>query len=260
MTELPSGTVALMFSDIEGSTRIVNAVGEDAYAEMLARHRSLLRVALAEHQGAEVDCRADELFAVFVSTEDAVAAALAIHGRMAALGDGGMKVRIGVNIGEPMLADDIYVGLAVNRAARICAAGHGGQLLVTAAVRDVIGDVWKVRDLGAHVLAGLPTPERIWQVSAPGGRDEFPRSGPSGRRQPVGGAVCAEAATACRASEMPPGGCEPVCRSWAPRHGCRWASWAERCSRLNGLPSVPAVSSTGSIQTGSQAGSTGNER
>jgi len=174
---LPTGTVALLFSDIEGSTRLVQRLGADAYATALAECRKLLRLAVAEHGGYEVDCRADELFAVFSGARDGVAAAVGMQRAVAAASwpDGGVvRVRIGLNVGDPVVADDVYVGLAVNRAARICSAGHGGQVLVSHTVRDVVGDACEFRPLGSYTLAGLPAPEPIFQVVIAGARLEFP--------------------------------------------------------------------------------------
>ena len=177
--ELPTGTVALLFSDIEGSTRLVQRLGEDAYAVALAecRRLALLRLAVTEHGGCEVDCRADELFAVFPGAGGGVAAAVAMQRAVAAAAwpdDGVVRVRIGLNVGDPVVADDVYVGLAVNRAARICSAGHGGQVLVSDSVRDVVGDAYEFRPLGSYTLAGLPAPEPIFQVVISGARLEFP--------------------------------------------------------------------------------------
>jgi class 3 adenylate cyclase len=120
--ELPTGTVTFLFTDIEGSTRLLGDLGE-AYAEVLAEHRRVLRVAWRRHDGVEVDTQGDAFFVAFGRASDAVAAAAdAQH----ALADGPVRVRMGLHTGEPAVSDEGYVGLDVHRAARIAAAGHGG--------------------------------------------------------------------------------------------------------------------------------------
>src|SRR5262245_41906359 len=124
MPELPSGTVTLLFSDIEGSTTLLHELG-DAYAEALAEHRGVLRAAFANNRGVEVDTQGDAFFAAFPRASDAVAAAAEIQSSLA---PGPIRVRIGVHTGEPQITDEGYVGLDVHRGARVCAAGHGGQV------------------------------------------------------------------------------------------------------------------------------------
>jgi class 3 adenylate cyclase len=197
MTEPPTGTVTMLFTDVEGSTALVHALGED-YGAVLQQHRSLLRRALADSGGYEVDCRADELFAVFQSAKDGVTAALAAQRLLAAHAwpEGSpVRVRMGLHTGEPGVEGGIYLGLDVHRAARIGAAGHGGQILLSQTTRDLVADGFEVRDLGSYSLAGLPVAERIFQLAAAGLRSEFPalrvesserRLNPSGlpRRRP----------------------------------------------------------------------------
>ena len=127
MREPPTGTVTLLFTDIEGSTRLLEEQGE-RYATLLAEHRRVLRQVFADHHGFEVDTQGDAFFYAFVSAGDAVAAASA---GQAALADGPVHVRMGLHTGEPTLTDEGYVGGDVHRAARICASGHGGQIVVS---------------------------------------------------------------------------------------------------------------------------------
>jgi len=164
MPELPSGTVTFLFSDIEGSTNLLRELG-DAYAEALAEHRGVFRAAFEEHDGVEVDTQGDAFFAAFARASDAVAAAAEIQSR---LGSGRVRVRIGVHTGEPQLTDEGYVGLDVHRGARVCAAGHGGQVLLSQTTRDLV-EV-EAFDLGEHRLKDLLEPQRLFQL----GTAEFP--------------------------------------------------------------------------------------
>jgi predicted ATPase/class 3 adenylate cyclase len=162
---LPSGTVTLLFTDIEGSTRLLHELG-DGYAALLAEHRRLLRQAFADHAGIEVDTQGDSFFYAFSRATDAVNAAdAAQHG----LASGRVRVRIGIHTGEPILTDEGYIGIDVHQAARIMAAGHGGQVLVSeATARLVKKDL--LRDLGEHRLKDMTGPQHLYQL----GDDEFP--------------------------------------------------------------------------------------
>jgi class 3 adenylate cyclase len=174
---LPGGAVTFLFADVEGSTRLVQRLGEDDYATMLAELRRVLRTAVGEHQGREVDCRADELFAVFEQAECAVASATAAQHALARVlwaHGSDVRVRMGLNAGRATVADGAYLGSAVNRASRICSAGHGGQVLVSQTVRDLVADTATWRELGEFVLAGFSSPERIFQLVIPGARQNFP--------------------------------------------------------------------------------------
>ncbi|MGZ4391832.1 MAG: ATP-binding protein, partial [Gaiellaceae bacterium] len=162
--ELPTGTVRFLFTDIEGSTRLLRELG-DGYAEVLAAHRRALRAAWQRHQGVEVDTQGDAFFVAFARASDAVAAATYAQ---LALAGGPVRVRMGLHTGEPLRADEGYVGFDVHRAARIAAAGHGGQVLLSQATADLAGA--DVRDLGLHRLKDLSAPERIFQL----GTDHFP--------------------------------------------------------------------------------------
>ena len=180
MPDLPTGTVTFLFTDIEGSTELVGRLG-DASSEAMAEHRRILREAVAASNGHEVDARGDEFFAAFQRTRDAVTAALAGQRQLAAHdwpGDTPLRVRVGIHTGEPLVGESGYEGLDVHRVARICAAGHGGQVLVSQTTRNLLeaGQVPEAefQDLGEHELRGLPRPERIFQVLAPDLPATFP--------------------------------------------------------------------------------------
>ena len=158
MASLPTGTVTFLFTDIEGSTRLLYELG-DGYADTLREHRAILRDAFARHGGMEVDSQGDGFFFAFGRAADALAGAREAQATL----DGPVRVRMGIHTGEPLLVDDGYVGIDVHRAARIAAVGHGGQVLVSESTRDLLGDVG-LRDLGSHRLKDLTSPERIYQV------------------------------------------------------------------------------------------------
>jgi predicted ATPase/class 3 adenylate cyclase len=166
MRELPGGTVTFLFTDIQGSTRLLHELG-DAYADALGEHRRRLRDAFARHGGFEVDTQGDSFFVVFPAAGDAIAAAADAQ---EALEGEPIKVRMGVHTGEPLVTADGYIGIDVHRAARIAAAGHGSQILISQATRDLLDSTLEVRDLGEHRLKDLTTPERIYQL----GHDEHP--------------------------------------------------------------------------------------
>jgi predicted ATPase len=165
MSELPTGTVTFLFTDIEGSTKLLHELGDD-YADTLAGHRRVLREAFARHGGVEVDTQGDAFFVAFARAKDALAAAA---DGQEALRDGPVSVRMGLHTGEPIVTDEGYVGLDVHRAARIAAAGHGGQTVVSQTTYDLAGSDG-LRDLGEHRLKDLSAPERIYQL----GDREFP--------------------------------------------------------------------------------------
>ena len=168
MRQLPSGQVTLVFTDIEGSTRLLDALGDD-YAAALAEHRRTVRDAATSHHGVEVDTQGDAFFFVFQHAADALAAAVAAQ---EALSAGPIRVRIGVHSGQPQLTGEGYVGIDVHTAARICAAGHGGQVLLSEATRTHLGRHREpvVTDLGLHRLKDLGRAEKLYQV----GRARFP--------------------------------------------------------------------------------------
>src|SRR5437016_8048789 len=132
MPELPSGTVTFLFTDIEGSTRLLHELG-DAYAGALAEHRRVLRDAFTRHGGVEVDTQGDAFFVAFARAGNALAAAADAQDAL----NGPIRVRIGLHTGEPLLTEEGYVGIDVHRAARIAAVGHGGQVLISQATRDL---------------------------------------------------------------------------------------------------------------------------
>ena len=166
MPELPSGTVTLLFTDIEGSTRLLRELRE-RYHAMLADHHRLLREAFDAHGGQEIGTEGDSFFVVFVRATDAVTAAAEAQ---EALEGGPIKVRMGLHTGEPVLIDDDYIGIDVHRAARIAAAGHGGQVLISQATRRLLDSTLDLGDLGEHRLKDLTSPERIYQL----GHEEHP--------------------------------------------------------------------------------------
>jgi predicted ATPase len=164
MMSLPTGTVTFLFTDIEGSTRLLHELG-DAYVEALAEHRRVLREAFGRHEGVEVDTQGDAFFVAFARASDAVAAASAAQSALA----GPIRVRMGLHTGEPLITDEGYAGIDVHRAARIAAVGSGGQVLLSQSTRDLVaGD--SVLDLGEHRLKDLTAPERIYQF----GEGDFP--------------------------------------------------------------------------------------
>jgi predicted ATPase/class 3 adenylate cyclase len=177
---LPLGTVTFLFTDIEGSTQLLRALGED-YRDVLERHATIVRQALAEHDGVEVGTEGDAFFAVFQSAPNAVAAAVSIQRSLAQehwpKGQS-LRVRIGLHTGEGRLGGDNYIGLDVHRAARIGAAGHGGQVLLSAPTRllveTALPDGVAVRDLGIHRLKDLDQPEHLTQLLVNHLDQEFP--------------------------------------------------------------------------------------
>jgi len=170
MRELPRGTVTFLFTDIEGSTRLTQDLGEH-YAELLAEHRRVIRRAFDTHSGVEVNTQGDACFAAFARASDAVAAAAEAQ---QALSHGPVRVRMGLHTGEPTVTADDYVGVDVHRAARIAAAGHGGQVLLSEQTARLLGDSTSLRDLGLHRLKDLTGPQRLYQLRIHGLQEEFP--------------------------------------------------------------------------------------
>ncbi|MBV8258731.1 MAG: adenylate/guanylate cyclase domain-containing protein [Actinobacteria bacterium] len=173
MTALPGGTVTFVFTDIEGSTALLQELG-DAYADVSRDHRRIIRRAFADHGGTEIDTQGDSFFFSFPRARDAVAAAVAAQ---RALRDhewpGGLpvRVRMGLHTGEPAVGEEGYLGLDVVRAARISAAGHGGQILLSETTRALIGNQLPegaaVHDLGEHDLKDIQH-EHIYELSLDG--------------------------------------------------------------------------------------------
>jgi class 3 adenylate cyclase len=180
MRNLPSGTLTFFFSDIEGSTRLLEALG-DRYSPLLERHRSIVRAAFGRDGGQEVNTQGDSFFAVFPEARAAIAAAVEIQRAMGAepWPDGTpIRIRIGLHTGQARLVAGDYVGLDVHRAARIMAAAHGGEIVASAATchdtGDDVTDGIRLRDLGEHRLRDLSAAERLYQVMADGLEADFP--------------------------------------------------------------------------------------
>ncbi|HEX2194853.1 MAG TPA: adenylate/guanylate cyclase domain-containing protein [Candidatus Limnocylindria bacterium] len=179
MQQSPAATVTFFFSDIQGSTRLLEALGA-AYAEVLERHRRILRAEFATRGAVEVGTEGDSFFAVFADARSAVEAAVAIQRALATedwSGGQPVRIRIGLHTGEAVLQGGDYVGLDVHRAARIMAAGHGGQIVISQATREAAGTLpmgVDVRDLGQHRLRDLSSHERLFQVVAEGLEAAFP--------------------------------------------------------------------------------------
>jgi predicted ATPase/class 3 adenylate cyclase len=166
VSDLPSGTVTFLFTDVEGSTRLLHELGARYYAEALAEHRRALREAFACHGGVEVDTQGDAFFIAFATAQAALAAAAQAQ---AELDEGPIRVRMGIHTGAPLLTEEGYVGADVHRAARIAAAGHGGQVLVSSATAALV-ETSHLRNLGEHRLKDLLAPERLYQL----GETDFP--------------------------------------------------------------------------------------
>jgi len=177
---LPGGSVTFLLTDIEGSTGLLQRLG-DRYAALLADVRAVIRSCMHRAGGREVDARADEFFAVFVRASAALEAALEIERglRSRAWPDAvGVRVRVGIHSGRPTLTDSGYVGLAVHTVARICSAAHGGQILLSGAAREAVGRArptgLRLRSLGLHRLRGLREAQAIFQVEGPDLLGRFP--------------------------------------------------------------------------------------
>ena len=180
MPSLPTGTVTFLFADIEGSTRLLQQLG-DRFADVLTDYRHLLRTAIREMAGKELDTQGDSLFAGFPRARDALTAAVSIQSSILRhpWPDGvSLRARIGLHTGEALAADVGYVGMDVHRAARICAGGHGGQILLSdttyALVAKSLPEGVSLRDLGEHLLKDLAHPHRLFQVMAAGLPTDFP--------------------------------------------------------------------------------------
>jgi predicted ATPase len=163
--QLPSATVTFLFTDVEGSTRLLHELGAEAYAEALAEHRRVLRKVFAAEGGVEVDTQGDAFFYVFTDARAAFAAGAAAN---VALEPGLIRIRMGLHTGEPLLTGEGYVGEDVHLGARIAAAAHGGQVLLSAATRALVDG--GVTDLGEHRLKDFAEPVAIFQL----GEERFP--------------------------------------------------------------------------------------
>jgi predicted ATPase/class 3 adenylate cyclase len=179
MANLPTGTVTLVFTDIEGSTRLLSHLG-DAYEDTLATHRSLLREAFSSHAGIEVDTQGDALFYAFARARDALQAAAAAQRAItnhAWPHDAPLRVRMGIHSGEPAVTQEGYVGADVHLAARICAAAHGAQVLVSDATAHLLSphlEGLSLRPLGEHRLKDIDHPVALHQLIGEGLEADFP--------------------------------------------------------------------------------------
>lgn len=196
MSNLPSGTLTLLFTDIEGSTELLQRLGDARYAEVLAEYGRLLRVAFTNAGGREAGTSGDAVLGVFYRAKDALAAAISAQRTITAhrWGEGvGLRVRMGLHTGEPVEAAGEYAGLDVHRTVRICGAGHGGQILLSVAtaalVKEALPPGVSLCDLGLHRLESFQEPERVFQVLHPDLLAGFP---PLNR--------CASRLTTCRAT------------------------------------------------------------
>jgi class 3 adenylate cyclase len=171
--DLPRGTVTFLFTDIEGSTRLLTALG-DGYAELLAEHQRVLRRAFGAHSGREVGTQGDAFFVAFARARDAMSAAVAAQRGLETFPASAgvrLRVRMGLHTGEAAVRGATYVGLDVHRAARICSAAHGGQVLVSSATRELVADALReqgviLRDLGMYTLRDLARPEHLFEIVA----------------------------------------------------------------------------------------------
>jgi len=181
VASLPRGQVTFLMTDIEGSTDLLRALG-NRYARLLREIRALIRSSVRAAGGHEVDARADEYFAAFKRPADALSAAIGIQRAFAERDwpkNATVCVRIGIHTGRTTLSESGYVGIAVHTTSRVCAAGHGGQILVSAAAYNgmdtAVGDGIAFRMLGRYALAGLPDAELMYQVIATDLRARFPK-------------------------------------------------------------------------------------
>src|SRR5579884_2760617 len=170
---LPQGTVTFLFTDIEGSTGLLERLGRDAYGELLERHRTIVRGAVEAAGGAVVDLQGDSIFAAFPNATEGLGAAVeAERALLRQEWPQGVRplVRVGLHTGEATLSPTGYVGISVHRGRRVCDAAHGGQIVTSSATRAVIGteapEGMTFRDLGEVRLAGFDEPERLFQVIA----------------------------------------------------------------------------------------------
>ena len=180
MSTLPSGTVTFVFTDIAGSTELLKRLG-DRYAEALADHRDIVRAAFRARGGEEIDTQGDAFFYCFARARDAVAAAVAAQRALQAHSwpDGTeLRVRMSVHTGEPVKGEEGYVGLDVHRAARICSAGHGGQVLLSQATAALVSGAMpegvRQLELGSVRLKDMDEPEKVVQLEIDGLQTSFP--------------------------------------------------------------------------------------
>jgi predicted ATPase/DNA-binding SARP family transcriptional activator len=176
---LPRGTITLLFADVEGSTRLVYTLGGERYRDVRSRARALVRASASGHRGHEVDWAGDGVFLAFEQARDAVAAATELQRALAGEPWGPeetVRMRIGLHTGEPDATDEGYIGIDVHLAARICAAGHGGQIVVSRRTKELVAERAGLafRPLGSHRLRDVETPQQLFQLVVPGLEDSFP--------------------------------------------------------------------------------------
>lgn len=171
MPDLPTGTVTFVFSDLEGSTRLLKQLGDVGYAEMLGRHRQIVRDVFAAHGGSEIDTQGDAFFYGFSRARAAVAAAVEVqrrHEREEWPNGERVRARMGLHTGEPVVGEEGYTGLDVVRAARIAADGDGGQILLSESTRAIVGNDLPegvgVRELGERTLKDIDRPEPLYEL------------------------------------------------------------------------------------------------
>src|SRR5215210_6501790 len=165
--DLPSTTVTFLFTDVEGSTKLLHELGAEAYAEKLAEHRRVVREACTARGGVEVDTQGDAFFVAFPTAPGALEAARSITEDLAS---GPMTLRIGVHTGRPLLTEEGYVGEDVHFAARVAASAHGGQVVLSQATRALLDEGYPLVELGEHRLKDIPEPVSIFQL----GDGQFP--------------------------------------------------------------------------------------
>ena len=175
MVNLPSGTVTFVFTDIEGSTRLLQELGDEQYATLLAVHRRLVRDIFAAHDGMEIDTQGDAFFYSFARARQAVTASVELqraHAKASWPGDVEVRVRAGLHTGEPVIGDEGYTGIDVVRAARIAALGSGGQVLLSDTTRAIATDDLpegvSLRGLGARQLKDIDRREELWALEIDG--------------------------------------------------------------------------------------------
>jgi class 3 adenylate cyclase len=172
----PTGTVTLLFTDMEGSTQLLDRLGAERYSEVLELHRRLLREAFGANGGFEFGTEGDAFFVAFARADDAVAAAAAGQSALAGAewpDRAELRVRMGIHTGEPLPVESNYVGMDLHRVARIMSAGHGGEVVISESTVALL-DRDRLRDLGAHRLKDLLEPVRLYQLEIDGLPDEFP--------------------------------------------------------------------------------------
>ncbi|MGH3064863.1 MAG: adenylate/guanylate cyclase domain-containing protein, partial [Gaiellaceae bacterium] len=164
-SDLPSGTVTFLFTDVEGSTRLLHELGAVGYADALAEHRRVIREACSTHDGVEVDTQGDAFFFAFPTAPGALAAAREMTD---ALASGPIQVRVGLHTGRPLLTDEGYVGHDVHFAARVASSGHGGQVVLSPSTAELVEA--SLTELGEHRLKDIPEAVSIFQL----GDSHFP--------------------------------------------------------------------------------------